>query len=156
MLFRKGLLWNPFLMYHRLLGLVWKPKDQKRRTNNIMEKPWPWKSGSFVNIFPLRNCFLTEILIFLSWIRCVCSYLGRYVCSVWKTLHEILEVSKYKEGTYSELNKSAFQKYTAEKYSVLHITLVQEEVRVFWNIMPESSEMYLSKEKSSLIRIKRR
>ena len=77
------------------------------------------------------------------------------MCSVWKTLHEILEVSKYKEGTYSELNKSAFQKYTAE-YSVLHITLVQEEVRVFWNIMPESSEMYLSKEKSSLIRIKRR
>lgn len=64
--------------------------------------------------------------------------LGKCVCSVQKITHESLEVSKYKEGAYSGLNKSVTQKNIAEKCHVLHVTLAQEGTSFFWYTILEN------------------
>lgn len=93
-LFRKALLWTPFCMYGRPLGSVWKLEEQKRRSNNTLEKsiePYLWKTSTLVNTLPLGNCWsITEIFILLSWRIIVCP--RPCVCYIKKTTFRFLEV----------------------------------------------------------------
>lgn len=112
---------NPIFMCGRPLGPVWKLEDQKRKINSILGKniePYLWKTSSLVNILPLGNCWSAiETFILLSGRIIVCPWEMSAFCS--KITIESLEVSKYKEGAYSGLNKSVTPKHTAETYHVL-------------------------------------
>lgn len=135
---------NPLFMCGRPLGPVWKLEDQKRKINSTLGKniePYLWKTSSLVNILPLGNCW--SVIEILSYYLGESLFaLGKCVCSVRNITHESLKVSKYKEGTYSGLNKSVIQKHTGKKYHVLHVTLGYEEARIFWYTILENRVVF--------------